>query len=626
MDLVSFAQNLEDVLIWRALGHIEKGRYIDVGAQHPTVDSVSKMFHEQGWHGTHVEPSSTYAMLLRRERPGDEIIEAVISSQVGVIDFHEFYETGLSTVELSVANMNADRGYRFHTTVKTCLTLDDIFDRNSDVVHWLKIDVEGHERSVLEGWTSATRPWLLIIESTFPGTGIQSHEDWETLLIAKGYSYVWFDGLNRYYVSNDHGDLADALQMQPHIFDQFMLSGTSTASFAVLLNERIEAAEARCTAAESELLIQSRDYQAAIEALSAENEALHAQHVHDSALVAHQSNAHLQDAIRNLIEVQCEWIEQLRWEFAEARVHYEQRLAAESRHADGMIAAAAALFDVERAAELARREAEQANAASEIARLAANITDRDSLLVKVGDERANDAATAALKMDALTLKIAEGDALLKDMAEKHAVETTTLRSRIAELDADLTRCEALVRQTIDEQAVKTTELALRVAELSRMLADREASLAELAKEKDANASVSASTIAALSLERDALTVRLLTEEREQAARTAEAARWRTAYEQSELGATTQRRSVEGVEKLLSITVNQLVSISTIGGEKLESELSFADCIDRLVIFCQSFQAMQLRFDALKNDKIWIRTLGYILRWHNLYPEKILLKL
>ena len=31
----SFAQNFEDVILWRALGHVTNGRYVDVGAADP---------------------------------------------------------------------------------------------------------------------------------------------------------------------------------------------------------------------------------------------------------------------------------------------------------------------------------------------------------------------------------------------------------------------------------------------------------------------------------------------------------------------------------------------------------------------------------------------------------------
>ncbi len=53
----SYAQNFEDVMLWRALRHIDQGYYIDVGAWSPELDSVTKAFYEHGWHGINVEPN-----------------------------------------------------------------------------------------------------------------------------------------------------------------------------------------------------------------------------------------------------------------------------------------------------------------------------------------------------------------------------------------------------------------------------------------------------------------------------------------------------------------------------------------------------------------------------------------
>ena len=36
---VSYAQNYEDVMLWRALKHVKNGFYVDVGANDPLIDS-----------------------------------------------------------------------------------------------------------------------------------------------------------------------------------------------------------------------------------------------------------------------------------------------------------------------------------------------------------------------------------------------------------------------------------------------------------------------------------------------------------------------------------------------------------------------------------------------------------
>lgn len=44
LDVSSYAQYGEDLVLWVALAHIRKGFYIDVGASDPVQDSVTKLF------------------------------------------------------------------------------------------------------------------------------------------------------------------------------------------------------------------------------------------------------------------------------------------------------------------------------------------------------------------------------------------------------------------------------------------------------------------------------------------------------------------------------------------------------------------------------------------------------
>jgi hypothetical protein len=46
VSFVSYAQNFEDVVLWPALKHVQNDFYIDIGAQHPVVNFISKAFYE----------------------------------------------------------------------------------------------------------------------------------------------------------------------------------------------------------------------------------------------------------------------------------------------------------------------------------------------------------------------------------------------------------------------------------------------------------------------------------------------------------------------------------------------------------------------------------------------------
>lgn len=229
MSIISYAQNFEDVMLWRALGHINKGFYIDVGAQHPILDSVSNAFYKQGWRGVHVEPTESYAAMLREARPDELIIQAALSDKAGTILFYEIAESGLSTGDASIAAHHKSRGYTVLEKTVHTITLDDLFDQiSSPTVHWLKIDVEGMEQNVLSGWNASNnRPLVVVVESTYPNSQIATYLEWEELILVKGYTHQYFDGLNRYYISNECAEIIKYFKVPPNIFDGFQLASSS---------------------------------------------------------------------------------------------------------------------------------------------------------------------------------------------------------------------------------------------------------------------------------------------------------------------------------------------------------------------------------------------------------------
>ena len=240
MSITSYAQNFEDVMLWRALQHVQNGCYIDIGAQDPLVDSVSLAFHQQGWYGVHVEPTPHYAELLRQQRPGDTVVQAAVGNGAGLLRFYEIPDTGISTGDPTIAAEHRERGFDVHEITVSCIPLAAVFDAAAGRdIHWLKVDVEGLEQQVLASWApSAARPWIVVVESTRPLTQIESYDTWEHLLTAYGYTPVYFDGLNRYYIAQAHPELKEAFHSPPNVFDGFCLNGTASTPFHALITSR----------------------------------------------------------------------------------------------------------------------------------------------------------------------------------------------------------------------------------------------------------------------------------------------------------------------------------------------------------------------------------------------------
>src|SRR6266545_1788243 len=231
MTFVSYAQNFEDVMLWRALKHIEKGFYVDVGAQHPVIDSVSKAFYERGWRGIHIEPVPQYAELLRKDRPDETVLQVALADTEGTLELNVIPDSGLSTcVDAYAERHKVEGGYEYHRIQVPVLTLKSVSGSLAGKdVHWLKIDVEGFEEIVLRGWDSQTlRPWIILVEATIPLSAETDYGTSDAILTTAGYQFVYFDGLNRFYVSKEHADLAEAFSCPPNVFDNVQLSGLAS--------------------------------------------------------------------------------------------------------------------------------------------------------------------------------------------------------------------------------------------------------------------------------------------------------------------------------------------------------------------------------------------------------------
>lgn len=237
--LTSFAQNFEDVMLWRALKHIERGFYIDIGAQDPVVDSVSLGFYENGWRGVHVEPTPAYAQALRDARPDETVVQAAVGDGGELIPFFEIAGTGISTGDAAIAHRHEASGFVHKRIDVPCIRLSSLLDQyQGREVHWMKVDVEGMELSVLRSWApSSVRPWVVVLESTLPLSQELSHGEWEEIVLGLGYRFAYFDGLNRFYVSEQHRELLNSFTAPPNVFDGFAMAGTGSNSFCAKLND-----------------------------------------------------------------------------------------------------------------------------------------------------------------------------------------------------------------------------------------------------------------------------------------------------------------------------------------------------------------------------------------------------
>lgn len=241
---VSYAQNFEDVVLWRALREVREGFYIDVGAFSPREDSVTLAFYERGWSGINVEPNLEAFYALCEARPRDVNVHVALGDRPGTSDMAFFAGSGLSTLKAHVAEQRIREGRDAVTSRVQIETLAAIWttyvpaDRD---VHFLKVDVEGAEREVLAGldWREH-RPWIVVVEATRPQSREPAYQEWEDLLTDAAYRCIYDDGLNRFYLAEEQNRLREHFRHPPNFFDNFVTA-------------RLVDAEARAHAIERDL-------------------------------------------------------------------------------------------------------------------------------------------------------------------------------------------------------------------------------------------------------------------------------------------------------------------------------------------------------------------------------------
>lgn len=209
---ISYASNFEDVLLWRALGQIENGFYVDVGAVDPVDHSVTKVFYDAGWHGINVGPSPVAHRALAQHRPRDVNLAVAFEVEAAV-------------------------------TTLACICREHV---HADI-HFLNVDVEGNEREVLGGMEfTRWRPWVVVVRAARPGRPDATHEAWEEPVTRSGYRFALFDGVNRFYVADEHPELLPAFVAPPNVLDDFVPLALHEARLTVQsLNGELESLRVR---------------------------------------------------------------------------------------------------------------------------------------------------------------------------------------------------------------------------------------------------------------------------------------------------------------------------------------------------------------------------------------------
>jgi FkbM family methyltransferase len=236
--VISYAQYQEDLILAALLHDTKKGFYVDVGANHEEVDSVTKFFYTRGWSGINIEPISRLASEFRVRRR-DITINSAVSDHKSTVRFREYVNhDGLSLVVEDNSHAD-DKGMAYEEYEVPVDTLANIFDiKKVRSIDFLKIDVEGLEEGVLRGndW-KIYRPRVVCIEAN------HRKSDWSKLLTSNGYQLYIYDGLNEYYVANEDAVIKDGFAERVVMLSQMAVSPQQFREREHIIGERQKLSE-----------------------------------------------------------------------------------------------------------------------------------------------------------------------------------------------------------------------------------------------------------------------------------------------------------------------------------------------------------------------------------------------
>ncbi|MBU0655718.1 MAG: FkbM family methyltransferase [Gammaproteobacteria bacterium] len=206
----------EQELVRDFFNHKSDGFYVDVGANHPTIESQTYHVEQRGWDGLLIEPLTSYVKLLKQQRKGYTVQAACSSPENHDKILKLLVAGGHSTLN---ADPIAVGTHSSEYAQVTCKTLDSILEENHVPLgfDFISIDIEGHEMEMFKGFTlTKWKPRLVLIEDH-----VTTHEK-HNHMINNGYQLLLRTGLNSWYVQ-DSENFSLSLRAKLEFFRKYWL-------------------------------------------------------------------------------------------------------------------------------------------------------------------------------------------------------------------------------------------------------------------------------------------------------------------------------------------------------------------------------------------------------------------
>ena len=218
INYISFAQQLEDLILFIFLYDVEKGFYIDVGANSPMYDTVTRNFYEKGWNGINIEPLDDKYSSIIQNRKRDINLQMVASDKPG--DVTLYINDQLTTFEKKYSSSLRTKIIKADTMSNICKKYVPTNTR----IEFCKIDVEGAEPKVLLGYDFENyRPKIFCIESYSPKYLSKTYKEFEPILFKNNYTLAYKHRINRYYIDNSFAYLKNRTNLIDNAIEDYIV-------------------------------------------------------------------------------------------------------------------------------------------------------------------------------------------------------------------------------------------------------------------------------------------------------------------------------------------------------------------------------------------------------------------
>lgn len=146
-----YSQNNEQKYITEYFHNFNNGRggkFLEIGAFHPTVFSNTRALFERGWVGCMVEPSPTCMANIKAvyaNEPRIQLLQVAITNEDGYIKFYDAHGDAVSSTELAHKEKweKGNDKIQFSEIQVQAMSMSKLISLHGAEVDFINIDVEG---------------------------------------------------------------------------------------------------------------------------------------------------------------------------------------------------------------------------------------------------------------------------------------------------------------------------------------------------------------------------------------------------------------------------------------------------------------------------------------------------